>query len=516
MGTFGGYSGEGIIKPGKVKEFEQALSKILYYGGMMHIQSAGMYDYELVLLEPVQIEDFKDADFYYNYFEDDSWENAGYMHKDQRFYSNKIGWAEFDDVVTAANCLYEHYDESPGFAHINGEAVDGTECTGWINQLTGKKFTLEHRYDLWRYVETYTKHFHEEGEDIRREYKRLIDILPGGMVRYAGGVDFADLLYIFEGTDQLGDDTEEGYSRDIYACKKAVKKLIEEVGADEAFTKLTEFLKCSAEERRANSDSALDEIARLSLYMPARVFVYLICELEEKDFWEQWKRKNEDEEKQDIKYLDEVYHDEKMKEYASEELKRFREDGRRRPIAPVRTSDFLRQGQERWSLTFHDTPKELLKYGNYYLNDGDRLYWWDGSDEVRIDDACDEWLKKTAERYREHLEKTPVEADAMEFTKSFMKLLHDVDERYKRIFAFSDMFYEFVSNGIRKEYRAATELLREMYDDKDNVWFVQFLKDLHSWDIDSKNIKCCKGRMDIKRYLSLLANKKLRMKYMGF
>ena len=42
------------------------------------------------------------------------------------------------------------------------------------------------------------------------------------------------------------------------------------------------------------------------------------------------------------------------------------------------------------------------------------------------------------------------------------------------------------------------------------------IEKLRNWDMDSKSVKCNSGRMNMKRYLSLLANTKLRMEYLGF
>lgn len=41
-------------------------------------------------------------DFYYNYFEDDCWENAGFSLKRGHVWSEKIGWREFHWFVVAA------------------------------------------------------------------------------------------------------------------------------------------------------------------------------------------------------------------------------------------------------------------------------------------------------------------------------------------------------------------------------------------------------------------------------
>ena len=80
--------------------------------------------------------------------------------------------------------------------------------------------------------------------------------------------------------------------------------------------------------------------------------------------------------------------------------------------------------------------------------------------------------------------------------------------------AFNEMFYEFISNGQKKEYHAAIRLLGRLYEK--NAEAGKIIKKVGNWELSSKQAKCNKGRMCMKRYLSLLANKKLRKKYLGF
>lgn len=110
-------------------------------------------------------------------------------------------------------------------------------------------------------------------------------------------------------------------------------------------------------------------------------------------------------------------------------------------------------------LAFYKTPEELQEKPNYYLSDADRLYWWDGTDEVRITEKTDEWLRKMAESHQEILKTVEVQQNAITAMQDFMKLLTDINEYYWRIFPFEEMFYDFLQNISRKEYAAAIELI---------------------------------------------------------
>lgn len=98
--------------------------------------------------------------------------------------------------------------------------------------------------------------------------------------------------------------------------------------------------------------------------------------------------------------------------------------------------------------------------------------------------------------------------------KNTVDILNRVNERYARVYAFQNMFYDFIANGNKKEYRAAIELLKKLHED--NAASGAIIEKLRNWDMGSKSVKCNSGRMNMKRYLSLLANTKLRMEYLGF
>ena len=177
----------------------------------------------------------------------------------------------------------------------------------------------------------------------------------------------------------------------------------------------------------------------------------------------------------------------------------------------MRTSDFLRQDG---FFAFYDTPKELKGRPNYYISDADRLYWWDGSDEVEISKETDQWLRDLGERYRELLP----QADEMEntdFLEYFFGRLEQINEFYKRVFPFQEMFYDFLQNDSRREYRAALKLLEEL--DQENREDGRIIEKLSgSWDLNSYNVTHNAGRMRMKRYLAVLANRGLREMYFGF
>ena len=151
MGTFACYTGAMNIPEEKRDCFGRQMMKLLNYGGMMELEQASLFGRELILLSPAELSEEGEVDFWYNYFEESSWENAGFDANDLTFYSNKIGNCEFGDVILAAYMLYEMYIEAPGFADCNGEMLEDGLTISWERNLlwrnviiSGKMQSISH------------------------------------------------------------------------------------------------------------------------------------------------------------------------------------------------------------------------------------------------------------------------------------------------------------------------------------------------------------------------------------
>ncbi len=137
-----------------------------------------------------------------------------------------------------------------------------------------------------------------------------------------------------------------------------------------------------------------------------------------------------------------------------------------------------------------DNYKKALLLFREFMDD-DRLHWWDGTDEVILSEKMDRWLKE------------------------FWSLLVRNGQYYKRIYPFQTMFYEFLQNGNRIEYRAAIELLKLISDEnREEGKIIEKVK--RDWDLVSRNVTHNTGRLRVKRYFSVMANRALRKKYFGF
>lgn len=81
MGAYAGYQGKKSINERDQIAFLRQMVKILNYGGMMNFDVVYALDHEIGLLRPVKLYQGGKTVFYYNYFEDGSWEVAEYDSK---------------------------------------------------------------------------------------------------------------------------------------------------------------------------------------------------------------------------------------------------------------------------------------------------------------------------------------------------------------------------------------------------------------------------------------------------
>ena len=497
MGSFAKYYGNTKIPEDKQELFVEQMRRILDLGGMMDTTEVKMFDQTLTLLQPVRTIKEDKIYFHYNYFEDRGWETACFTPKGTDLWSGKIGDYEFSDTMTAAYMLYELYDPDYGFAKKDCDFVDTSKTIGWLNQILGTQFSLGKRANLWSCIEWNT--FDEEWN--RTEIYMLRDLIPYDRRNAVGGTDLTDLLCIIHGTENLMEDgvQSKSYTFDILQCKQ---ELLGFLGANPDIEILWNLLKKSYKEREQEKSEKLLPLAKLTLYMPARVFVYLTAEIRKENFWELWKN-----------IYDKVYHDEKMKAYASAELVEWRREKLREPFVPIRTSEFLRQDGH---FAFYDTPEELKDKPNFYLSDADRLYWWDGSDEVEITAETDAWLKELAVQHKEIAANQESEENSILGLQDFMKMLAEINAYYWHILPFESMFYEFVEHISHPKYRAAVELIHQIADAEENREAGKISNYGGIGDSKSKNVTGNSGRIQMKRLYAILANKKLRKKYFDF
>ena len=201
-----------------------------------------------------------------------------------------------------------------------------------------------------------------------------------------------------------------------------------------------------------------------------------------------------------------------MKKYASKELELYRKIFIEGPIAPVTTSDFLSQDGY---FTFWETPSELVGEENYYISDWDRLYWWGKIEDVEITEEIDIWLNMLVKEYEMILKGKEQETEHA-FVDHIFNTMEYLNSFYGRIYLFKEFYNALLNNSHEVRYQAILDLLDKFGEKNKEIGRVYQKYGNKEWCILSKNLKCNRGRMEIKRIIGVMANKELRKKYFGF
>lgn len=493
MGSFAGYYGNMTIPEEKREEFTKRVLKILEQGGMIQFKKVQIYGSELFLMHPPVLDKKGEIRFDYNYFEDKSWETAGYDSKNADFWTNKVGDYEFAWVVIAIYILYEFYTETFGMAEFNGELVDGTIFIGWLNYLFGEKYTNQRAVDIWKVTELLHKNDWESVDfwfDLWRLQESINkeNISKNGIIKY---------YYIEKGKDALEKYKENWFVSKIFELIEIVNTIKDSTSQNEqeGLDILKEILLKSMDEKGEiveHNNDIYAEYACLSI-LPAEVVTKAIADAYQLDYWKLW---NEIE-KQLTENMD-FFYDGKEEELL--------------PIHPIATKDFLYVSDES-PCFWHAECKEGEK--NYHMSDDDRAYYWKKNGDVYFSKEMKFWLKQQKSEYEKILQKDSYILSEIEFLKKLIEVLKKADALYKRIYAFQEMFYDFQENYVNKEYQAALLLLEKMVNEYAEEGKI-ISKVGYDWDLTDRNITFNNGRVAIKRILAVMANRTLRKLVFNF
>lgn len=509
MGTFANLyreSGAKIAKE-KVEEFKKRLEVLYQAGGMMELERVSLFGKTIGTIRKAAMHEYG-MDFYYNYFEDDCWENAGFSIKSNHVWSGKIGWRQFHTAVVAAYVLEELYTDGTAIAMVDADPVTAYAYTGWINYLFQEKFYFKNR-DPWKLFKT----MHKDEDNyylarmnwqdfIREEYGVLgyFEIYAVLNSTEAAVAHIEDLVGVSE---EKVDKKERQENFNFLNCAKAAKKAIEKfketspLTGEEAALFLVEMLRKYYEQDSMAlsigdeySDSVLRAIMLFTAISDVPAYVFkAIAETFEMDFWELWGR--------------------------------FSGVARRR-ISEEREEYNHIVGEVTTMELFHQSPDDMIYYGEL-----------DGS--IKFSEELQNWFQKIKGQFDGLMKEDVQVANPLRW---IVDLMVYADEEYYRIYTFSDFFEETMENLMDKKYLVLWKIYDDMLhspelEEAGSVIFVpegsEYEREgLHylgeqprrrlitSWDIMEKDKRYNKARVMLRRYMALVANKELREKVFGF
>ena len=498
MGTFAKfYAAPGAEIPDeKLPEFEEKLKLFCRKSGLMAVDTVSMFSKKMAVLKWPEVNKDGVMEFWYNYYEDDNWESAGYDRNEKSIWSNKIGWREFNLAILGAYSLAKVYTSGLSEVFVDGRSA-GNAYISWLNHILKAKFQSA-PMDPWPlYV---SMHYNEKA---RTDYVEW-DSYLGNCQGLRGVFDIeavekgsASALQNVGRLTPDGTDCKEGIdssNEDVFNIFHYARELRKSMldyhrhsldPAERQLGILLDVIKDiynteAGEEKRKKWDiyeaSGLGDIF-IGVYLADQgaFAVQVLAEIYNKDFWELW---------------------EKVKDVIHRFDRTGLEDDEGHPLPP-RTLATEKVFQITWD--------DML--ASWTEDDGDCF-------SADMEHQFCDWRRR-------------VDAAASAGPKQF-KLRHMMDtaifanEKYRRIFLFGDFVEELMDGANDDRLRAAWQVWDEMVHDENllaqsaAVWEKPDEEiGSHRWIFAGPSARRNPARMQIKRFAAVLGNKVLRQRVLG-
>lgn len=489
MGTFVGmYKDDNAYIPDdRLDEFEERLEKVLQAGGMMSISSVELLGIKVLVLQKAKRQGNGDMEFWYNYFEQDSWEEAGYDKERRKVWSNKVGWSKFNRAMCAAYSLQGMYTEGLTATEYDGEIVSDVPFVGWFNYLFDEVKNVKN-YDVWplfvKYHDPGTKYSYKWTNRYRFTSRGYSYINRYEIMAVERGVDYMMVRIEEPNTDSNAHIAYEG----IVKLVTAVRNYVKDSPDDDKFEVLLELVKkhCQkgSKEYSCDYEGDLKEVSKglLRSDSPA-IALKTIAEAFDKYFWELW------EEVKDVykRNLDVMYGAENSY------------------LIPLSTEELFDLEQD-----------DLI------------LYWEKG--KTKLSEEFWEFADGVKKQWEDILKKEGSSSFSVKYLLEIMERLY-LD--YGKLMVIEDFFVETLNNMADKRYFALWNVLAVMMDDTDLINEINELfedngalkKDM--WGNESKVLRVKSlalgkgvsrnaGREKLRKYIALVGNRELRKKVFGF
>lgn len=489
------------IPEDKREEFKRNVEKVFVAGGMMEKMRVSLYGKTVETIRKASMHE-RGMNFYYNYFEDDNWENAGFSNEECRVWSNKVGTGQYCAVVVAAYVLQEIYTDGVTLVEVGGDIEEeGAIYTGWLNYVLNERMPVKNN-DPWRLYEW----LHERAktdefmEDMIERCNWIC--LPQNAVGVKG---YFEIYAVEYGSERLlerfklRDNSERPENDDIQLnqllvkVKDTIHRVHEQNDKKEQADHLLAMLKKYYSQDSLNvhiGEEYADDDDQVILFctgisdMPAFV-CKVISEEFDLDFWEIW---------EDLKPL--------AKRRLLNEEPEYIPD-------PIPTEEALQV-----------RPEDMIPY-------------WEKDGEIRLSDEVWEHLLNYKDKYDKYMSENIEERISV---KWIIGLMTYANEEYYRIFTFNNFLEETMDNIRDKRFCVLWKIYEDMLHDpemikagsviyatEDDIKHGRCIYDPYHPDrrMIKSTLWCCPedkfnpARRRLREYMAFVANKELRKEVLG-
>jgi len=450
-----GHYGEVIIPQSEKAEYLSDVVTLLEAGGMLNLRKVNEFGADLELLRPIDTDGNKIC-FNYSYIEDSDCDisitdltTAGISVKDTK--STVIR-----RVFEAICILGEFYSKSFALTNIDGEIKDERDSIGWLNYVLDEQYTNKRFDSLWNVYELLHKenalknnHFIELlSTDSFLEQICIMDILTYAYVNRTDNYIWREILPEIKEMK----NKEDGNLYPGVCFLKLIEIIDQMKEKGYSYDEMKDTLFMNIEVSKFEGDEELDRFYFYSKLISKTGCLKILCEQYDKPFWEE-------------------YYDSKSQINKEKDIfTRAFEDKREEKIIEKKTTG-----------SFLNIPDDEL------------VYHWNNGKEIHLSKSFKKWCISLRKDFNE-INKEAYELQNKEhFAMKLINLLKLADSKYGKIYAFEDMFYEFVENLDKEEYQSAVRLLENLIENNEK-----------------------KDRTLVKSYLAILANKQFRDELLGF
>lgn len=490
------------IPDGKMEEFRDRIEKLFQAGGMMEVEHVELCGKKAVTIRKASMHDYG-MDFYYNYFEDDVWENAGFSARSGKVWSEKIGWREFHQVVVAAYVLESLYIDGTAVVTVNGELVTSPVYIAWINYLFQEHY-LQKNNDPWSLFEM--KHEKMDTDLEIYGWDNFIQDLYGLIGYYEvkavlTGTEAIEKEFdkIIEHSEKSKEDDKMNFFDFTKGLKVVVNKFYKESERreEEQLSLIIEMLRSYYEQDNMSldfckkyEDKNLESICFFAAFTDAPAYVFkVISETYKVDFWKLWEQVKDVAKRKGFLYEQKI----------SQETK------------SISTMEFFR------------------------ITSDDMILFWDYGKNIQFSQELKQWFTDLKNRFDRILESGDIIDNPLYW---IIDLMEYADENYYHVYTFSDFFKETMEHLNDKRFLALWKIYDEMLHDPEleEAGCVIFVPEgpefentgLHylgtpprrrlkmNWEIMNREEKNNKARKIFRRYMALLENRTLRKEVFGF